>query len=329
VKKTILLALLLAACQKADKGAEQKSVPAAKGPVDGDKGGSGGSAGSAAEPAATVPKAEQSLCMRVATHQLDVLAKAPDLDPQTREQITTNRAETLASITSQCEQEKPPDTVLNCMLAADALPGFAQCVQEYKQSLKPPPPEGIHIPVASDLAEFTKDLKGKGPLTATIETSQGTIHCELAEQNAPMTVANFVGLARGLLPWVDPKSGAVVTGKPFFDGLTFHRVIPDFMIQGGDPLGNGTGGPGYEFADEFHPSLRLNKGGVLAMANSGPVTNGSQFFITESEADYLTGKHSVFGFCKEVNIVKKIARVPSTADRPNDPVVIKKVTISR
>ncbi len=189
-------------------------------------------------------------------------------------------------------------------------------------------------PAPVTIEEATKGLKGTGPLMAKIEVEQagkalGTFTCELFEKQTPKTVANFVGLARGLRQFKDPKTGAW-TKKPFYDGLTFHRVIPGFMIQGGDPKGNGTGDPGYEFEDEIVPELKMDKGGLLAMANRGPGTNGSQFFITEKATPWLTGRHTIFGECDPLDLEKKIARVPrGPRDVPNDPVVIKKVTITR
>jgi peptidyl-prolyl cis-trans isomerase A (cyclophilin A) len=184
------------------------------------------------------------------------------------------------------------------------------------------------------LEAATKGLKGSGPLTAKLDVEQngkpmGTFTCELFDKQAPKTVANFVGLARGIRPWKDPKTGQWVK-KPLYDGLVFHRVIPGFMIQGGDPKGNGTGDPGYEFEDEFVPELKMDKGGLLAMANRGPGTNGSQFFITEKEAAWLSGKHTIFGSCTPLDLEAKIARVPSgPRNAPSEPVTIKKVTITR
>ncbi len=194
------------------------------------------------------------------------------------------------------------------------------------------PTGDVRPPTKEDFAEYTKDLKGTGPLTATIETTQGTFHCELFGDKTPITVANFIGLATGKKPWTNPKTGSVEKGKPYFDGLTFHRVIAGFMIQGGDPTGTGTSGPGYNFDDEIVPGLTM-KEGTLAMANAGSHgghgTNGSQFFITESAPTYLNGKHTIFGQCKELDLVKKITSVEKARDKPKDDVVMTKVTISR
>jgi len=180
------------------------------------------------------------------------------------------------------------------------------------------------------LEQATKGLPGPAtaPLVATMETSKGKFTCELFDKQAPITVANFVGLARGLRPWQDPKSKQWVT-KPFYDGLIFHRVIPGFMIQGGDPLGMGTGGPGYEFGDEVNNGLVMVPG-TLAMANAGPGTNGSQFFITDGAPSHLNNHHTIFGKCKEVDVVKKIEGVErGPGDKPTTPVVIKSVKISK
>jgi peptidyl-prolyl cis-trans isomerase A (cyclophilin A) len=167
-------------------------------------------------------------------------------------------------------------------------------------------------------------------LSAKFETTEGVIVVKLFDKESPKTVANFVGLADGTKEWTDPKSRQKVK-RPFYDGLIFHRVIPDFMIQGGDPLGTGTGDPGYKFEDEFSSSLTFNRPGLLAMANAGPNTNGSQFFITDAPTPHLTNKHTIFGEVTEgLDVVKKIARVPKgPGDRPTTPVVIKKLTIIR
>lgn len=162
---------------------------------------------------------------------------------------------------------------------------------------------------------------------AILETSQGDITCTLFPDKAPMTVENFIQLAEGKKEWKNPVSGAKKTNTPLYDGTIFHRVIPNFMIQGGDPAGNGTGDPGYKFKDEFS-DLRFDQGGRLAMANSGPNTNGSQFFITEVPVPHLNNKHTIFGQCTPVSLVEKIARVPRDSnDKPLKPVRIQHVKI--
>ena len=155
---------------------------------------------------------------------------------------------------------------------------------------------------------------------AAFDTSEGKFKVKLFADKAPNTVNNFVSLADGSK-----------TGKPFYDGTTFHRVIPDFMIQGGCPLGTGTGGPGYKFADEFHPTLKHTKGGLLSMANAGPNTNGSQFFVTVAATPWLDNKHSIFGEVSEgYDVVKKISEVPrNQSDRPLTEVKINSVKIER
>ena len=170
----------------------------------------------------------------------------------------------------------------------------------------------------------------KGPVYATLKTSMGDIVIQLFDDKAPKTVANFVGLANGTKEWTDPKTGEKVK-RPLYNGTIFHRVIPGFMIQGGDPLGNGTGGPGYRFEDEFNPELRHNKAGILSMANAGPNTNGSQFFITHQATPFLDGKHSVFGeVVRGQDVVTAIGAVSRDfRDRPIKDVVLKEVVISR
>ena len=167
-------------------------------------------------------------------------------------------------------------------------------------------------------------------LHAHFTTTEGSFRIRLFDAEVPHTVANFVGLAEGSKEFVDPKTGQKAT-RPFYDGLVFHRVIDAFMVQGGDPLGTGTGGPGYKFADEFHPKLRHDRPGILSMANSGPNTNGSQFFITLGPTPHLDNRHSVFGEVVEgMDIVKRIGSVPtSRGDRPVKPVVINQVAIKR
>ena len=170
----------------------------------------------------------------------------------------------------------------------------------------------------------------KEPLYATIKTSMGDIVLHLFDDKAPKTVANFVDLATGKKEWIDPKTGQR-TNRPLYNGTIFHRVIPDFMIQGGDPLGNGTGGPGYRFEDEFNPELRHSKAGILSMANAGPNTNGSQFFITVKPTPWLDGRHTVFGeVVKGQEVVTAIVNTPrGPNDKPVKDVVIKEIVITR
>ena len=165
---------------------------------------------------------------------------------------------------------------------------------------------------------------------AVFETSQGNIVAKLFEKEAPKTVANFIGLAEGTKEFINEKTGQKEK-RPFYDGLIFHRVIPQFMIQGGCPHGTGMGGPGYKFADEFHPSLKHSKAGKLSMANAGPNTNGSQFFITVAETSWLDNRHTIFGEVVEgQDVADKISKVPRDSnDRPRTPVVVQKVRIER
>ena len=163
---------------------------------------------------------------------------------------------------------------------------------------------------------------------AVFDTTLGRIVCRLFPDKAPETVRNFVGLARGTKRWQDLKKNTWVQRR-FYDGLTFHRVIPDFMIQGGDQLGNGSGGVGYQFKDEFSPDLKFDRPGRLAMANSGPSTNGSQFFITVAPTPHLNNHHTIFGEVVEgQTVADAISKVPRDSDdKPKTPVVIKKVGI--
>ena len=166
---------------------------------------------------------------------------------------------------------------------------------------------------------------------ALFETNVGNFTVKLFPEDAPKTVANFVGLAEGTKEFKDPNTGQMVK-RPFYNGLTFHRVIPNFMIQGGDPVGNGTGGPGYSFEDEFNSLRVFDKPGILAMANAGPNTNGSQFFITVAPTEWLNKHHTIFGEVVEgYPVVEKISLVPSSPgnNRPNSAVTITSVKIER
>jgi peptidyl-prolyl cis-trans isomerase A (cyclophilin A) len=167
-------------------------------------------------------------------------------------------------------------------------------------------------------------------LYATLRTSMGDIEVQLFPDHAPKTVRNFVELAEGKREWTDPRTRQK-TSAPLYDGTIFHRVISGFMIQGGDPLGQGTGGPGYRFGDEIHPDLAFTQPYLLAMANAGPGTNGSQFFITVAPTAWLTGKHTIFGqVTKGSDVVDAIAAVPTgPGDRPREDVVINAIDVER
>jgi peptidyl-prolyl cis-trans isomerase A (cyclophilin A) len=175
-----------------------------------------------------------------------------------------------------------------------------------------PPPARSQAPArelnAKDVIRMSNIPEGKGDLYAVFQTSRGNIVIKLFEKEAPKTVANFVGLATGKQEWVDPRTKQKSKAK-LYDGTVFHRVIPQFMIQGGDPLGTGTGDPGYKFEDEFQGGRKFDKPGLLAMANAGPNTNGSQFFITEVPTPHLNNRHTIFGeVVKGQDLVPQIAR---------------------
>ncbi len=164
---------------------------------------------------------------------------------------------------------------------------------------------------------------------AIIQTSMGNLSCVLFPKAAPLGTANFIGLARGTKDWRNPKTGKNEHGIPLYDNTIFHRVIPEFMIQGGDPSGTGAGNVGFQFKNETWPDLKFDQPGRLAYANAGPNTNSSQFFITEVPYPSLNGSYTIFGQCDgaSVELVKKIARQPATRDRPNTPIVIKHIRI--
>jgi peptidyl-prolyl cis-trans isomerase A (cyclophilin A) len=189
---------------------------------------------------------------------------------------------------------------------------------------------------AAQAASAPAKPAASGDPVAIIHTTAGDMHCTLFPKQAPIGVANFIGLAEGTKDWTDPKTHAKKHGVPLYDGTIFHRVIPGFMIQGGDPAGNGSGDPGYQFKNETPSSLRFDKAGRLAYANSGPDTNGSQFFITEiafvgQQADILNGHYTIFGQCDDatVDLVKQIARAArdQSNDMPVHPVKIKHIEI--
>jgi peptidyl-prolyl cis-trans isomerase A (cyclophilin A) len=208
--------------------------------------------------------------------------------------------------------------VFSCLVGAT----FAGAMAQDPQKPAEPLPEAPQATAAAM-------IHPNGP-TVVMDTSMGRITCQFFEKQAPKTVANFVALAQGTKDWIDPQTQKKMHNQPLYDGTTFHRVIPEFMIQGGDPAGTGGGDPGYAFEDELDPNLNFDVPGRLAMANSGPNTNGSQFFITEVPTEHLNQHHTIFGQCDDasLSVVKAIARVERDAnDKPVTPVVLKKVTI--
>ena len=220
------------------------------------------------------------------------------------------------------------------MFAATVLAGAAQpalCQQSTPPTTQSTQP-AAQAPVAElPDAPMATAVFPNGP-TVVMDTSMGRITCQFFQKQAPKAVANFIGLAEGTKDWVDPATYKSMHHKRFYDGTTFHRVIPEFMIQGGDPTGTGTGNPGYEFDDEIDENLNFDVPGRLAMANSGPNTNASQFFVTELPQDSLNQKYTIFGQCDDssVAVVKTIARVERDGnDKPLSPVILQKVTIVR
>jgi peptidyl-prolyl cis-trans isomerase A (cyclophilin A) len=225
---------------------------------------------------------------------------------------------------------------LALVLAFSAISSAAQTPTPASQTPATPPP-AQQLPDAPSLTSQLKPPPVPTGPTAVIDTTMGRLTCKLYEKEAPVTVANFIGLAEGTKDWTDPKTMQKMHHQPFYNGTTFHRVIPEFMIQGGDRAGDGTGDPGYFFQDEIDPSLTFDAPGLLAMANAGPGpsgggTNGSQFFITEQPVPQLNGKHTIFGQCDAHSalLVASIARVERNSnDKPVTPVVITRVTIVR
>jgi peptidyl-prolyl cis-trans isomerase A (cyclophilin A) len=204
-----------------------------------------------------------------------------------------------------------------------------------------PAPSGEKPPAVSDAPTsvfksttppvFDPSASKYGPgVYAHINTNHGLMIARLFDKEAPRTVENFIGLAEGKKQWIDPRTNRQVR-RPYYNNLTFHRIIPGFMIQGGDPEGTGMGGPGFTFEDEFNPKLRHNKAGILSMANRGPDTNGGQFFITLGAPKHLDDRHSVFGeIVQGMDVLRAIGKVPTdSGDKPKDPVVMKSVRIER
>ncbi len=215
------------------------------------------------------------------------------------------------------------NTSLLILALATALGAFAAtgCRSQASQ-----PAENVPDAPQATAAAMTQP---NGP-RVVMDTTMGRITCQFYQKQAPRAVANFIGLAEGTKDWTDPSTHRKMHDKPLYNGTTFHRVIPEFMIQGGDPTGTGMGDPGYTFDDEFDPNLNFDRPGRLAMANSGPNTNGSQFFITEIPYESLNQHYTLFGQCDDasVEVVKAIARVPRDPnDKPLAPVVLKKVAI--
>jgi peptidyl-prolyl cis-trans isomerase A (cyclophilin A) len=192
-------------------------------------------------------------------------------------------------------------------------------------SVTPSPDDPLHGKFT--LADATQGLGGSGGLLAAIDTDLGKLECRLYEDRAPITVANFVGLARGTRPWKNPEGKWVK--KPAYDGTTFHRIIKGFMIQGGDPKGNGAGEPGYVIPDEIWEDGRHDRAGLLCMANRGADTNGAQFFITDDVTPHLDRGYTIFGECGPVELVHKLGSVEVVGERPKTPLKIKSVKIQR
>jgi peptidyl-prolyl cis-trans isomerase A (cyclophilin A) len=205
---------------------------------------------------------------------------------------------------------------------------WAGLAAQAQQSTTPASTDSAALPDAP-ATNVPVQLQPEGP-TVVLDTSMGRMVCKLYSKEAPVATANFIGLATGSKDYTDPTTHKPVHGKPYYDGTTFHRVIPGFMIQGGDPTATGRGDPGYLFADEINPQLNFGSAGVLAMANSGPNTNGSQFFITVAPTPWLEGHYSIFGQCDDASVLvaQSITDVPRDPhDKPIDPVTLYKVTI--
>jgi peptidyl-prolyl cis-trans isomerase A (cyclophilin A) len=223
----------------------------------------------------------------------------------------------------ELEPEPPPKETTSAKTANTAAEGNTSGGAPSGAGKKGDPQNGTFT-----LAEATKDLKGSGPIVAKLDTSKGALQCKLFDDKAPVTVANFNGLATGRRSWKDPRTREWVN-NPAYDGTTFHRIIKGFMIQGGDAKGNGTGEPGYVIKDEVWEGAKHDKPGLLCMANRGPNTNGAQFFITDAAAAHLDGGYTIFGECAPVELVHDIANVSVAGEHPTQTVTIKSVTFSR
>ncbi len=227
--------------------------------------------------------------------------------------------------------EKPPSNVVEVptqpapVESAPPAPTAAPPREEPKPEPVAVEPDDPNAPFGLDKA--TAGLEGNGPLVATMKTNKGTLECRLFDDKAPMTVANFVGLARGVRSWKTPDGTWVK--RPAYDGTTFHRVIKGFMIQGGDPTGTGRGEPGYTIKDEIWTGAKHDRPGLLCMANRGHDTNGMQFFITDKGAAHLDGNYTIFAECSPVSVVHAIAAVPVTGERPVSEVAIQSVEVRR
>jgi peptidyl-prolyl cis-trans isomerase A (cyclophilin A) len=221
-----------------------------------------------------------------------------------------------------------------------ATPSQTPAAQAGEKPTPPPAPKSAARPVASvtpapddplhgnfSLSDATQGMAGSGALSATIETDVGKLECKLFDDKAPITVANFVGLARGIRPWKDPDGKWVK--KAAYDGTVFHRIIKGFMIQGGDAKGTGSGEPGYVVPDEIWEGAAHDRAGLLCMANRGPNTNGAQFFITDAAAAHLDRSYTIFGECAPEDMVHKLASVEVTGEKPKTPPKIKSIKIHR
>jgi peptidyl-prolyl cis-trans isomerase A (cyclophilin A) len=240
----------------------------------------------------------------------------PESKPKTAD--TAKTATGAGGATTDKAAEKKPRPQLR-------EPEFKKVSAKPVAAVKPTPGDPTGGKFGMD--DALKGLTGSGQkLFADVETSVGSLQCELWPDKAPLTVANFVGLARGVRPWKD-KDKWVKT--PLYDGLVFHRVVKGFMVQGGDPEKDGHGGPGYEIPDEIWEDAHHDKRGLICMANKGPNTNGSQFFIMDGPAPYLDGNYTIFGKCAPDDVIEKLASAPVVGDRAIDPPQIKKVVVRR